>query len=120
MKRKVVLEISENEVYINDMYNDCILAAYALGDGHVMIITKIDFEYRSVWLYTDQMQNYIYQGSDIKRIVTEMIDDGLTVYQFEDEIDFSKWLEEMFDPDNPKVADEKPQEKSEEYYNSRP
>jgi hypothetical protein len=125
MKRKVVLEGNENEVHIDQIYDDCIIAAYIEGDGHVMVLTTIDDSYRSVWLYTDQMQNYNYVNRDLKEVVTEMIDDGLEVLQFSDEAEFGEWLMEILGPDNgPKIADVKPsnfdQTKSPEYYNSRP
>ena len=129
MQRKVILEPSDDEIHIDSMYDDCILAAYAEGDGHVMVLTTIDDEYRSVWLYTDQMQNFNYSGKDLREIVKEMIEDSLEVFQFDDEIDFANWLVEIFGPDNgPKVANEKPQvglkgpftEAQVESYNSRP
>jgi len=128
MQRKVILEASDKEIHIDTMYDDCILAAYAEGDGHAMIITTIDDEYRSVWLYTDQMQNYNYSGKDLKEIVREMIEDGLEVIQFDEETEFSEWLHDLFGPDKPKVAEEVPQvglkgpftEAQVESYNSRP
>ena len=128
MKRKVILEVSDEEIHIDKIYDDCILAAYAEGDGHVMVLTTVDDEYRSVWLYTDQMQNYNYRGTDLNEIVREMIEDGLEVLQFEEEIEFSEWLQDIFGPDKPKVADEKPPvglkgpftEKEVASYNSRP
>lgn len=106
MQRKIILEASDEEIHIEDMYDDCILAAYVEGDGHVMVITTIDDEYRSVWLYTDQMQNYNYSGKDLKEIVKEMIEDNLEVFQFDDEMDFANWLAETFNPNKPKVAEE--------------
>jgi hypothetical protein len=103
------LELPEDAIHIDNMFDDCILSAYVEGDGHVMVITTVDDEYRSVWLYTDKMQNYCYSGKDLTEIVKEMIEDGLEVFQFDDEAEFSIWLQELFGPDDkPKKDDVKP------------
>jgi len=121
VQRKVILEMSGDEIHIDDMYDDCILAAYVEGDGHVMILTTIEDEYRSVWLYTDKMQNFNYSGKDLKEIVKEMVEDKLEVYQFDDEIEFSDWLQEIFGPDDgPKEATSEWGDDPTDHLNSRP
>lgn len=106
MQRKVILEQSEDEIHIDDVNDDCIIGAYLKEEGHVMVITIVDDEYRSVWLYTDQMQENNYSGKDLNEIIKEMIEDGLEVFQFDDELDFANWSVGIFGPDKPKVANE--------------
>jgi hypothetical protein len=75
------------------------------------------------------MQNYNYRGTDLKEIVKEMIEDKLEVLQFDEEIEFSEWLQEIFThpADKPHESEEPPvglkgpfSEAEVENYNSRP
>lgn len=95
MKKKVVLEVGSNIVSINDVNSDKIYAAYNLNLGHCLYITANEEGYYTTWIYADQLFDSCYGPYDnIQKVISEMVEDGLIVYEFDTELEVSEWIKE--------------------------
>jgi hypothetical protein len=96
MKKLVVKGENRSHVDVKNVSTDMIYATWISEFGHTMIITKIhgsmETQFQTVWLYADMLPNYCYSSPDLKTLITEMIDDGIDVFEFECEQDMFEWI----------------------------
>jgi hypothetical protein len=93
--KKVVIREKEETVAIDDLRENYIYAAYVEGEGHILFICSVNdkcMPFETQVLYADGSVNHFYRGKSLDDITTKIIEDGLEVYQFEDEFDFANWL----------------------------
>lgn len=97
--KRVIIRQKEMTVETDDLRTDYIYAAYANGDGHILFVCSVNdkcLPFETQVLYADGSRNHFYRGRNLDDITTQMIEDGLEVYQFKDEMDFANWLAGLY------------------------
>jgi hypothetical protein len=99
MKRKVVKQVdSEALVAIDDTNDDGkIYAFWSSNDNYSVIVKSNETGYYTDWLFTDRMQEEIYGPySTLHTLLRALLAGGYEVYEFDDEIDFTIWIRDMY------------------------
>jgi len=96
---KPVINNNQKEVVVfvenleeENVDTDKIYAFYNFSNGHAEVITQIDGEYKTVWVYPDEMRHAAYEGDLLRQIIQEILDDGYEVFEFDGEAEFGQWL----------------------------
>lgn len=112
MKMKVMIAEESDVVFTNKIDPNCIYAAYAPSEGHIIIITIMPdpmaeegVVYGTNWLYADKMDHHNYKDRSLQNLLEMMIRDGMEVFEFESELDLGQWCIELFGEANTTVED---------------
>ena len=101
--KKVVIKSKLNQMTTDELKDDEIYAFYVEDMETTIIISsngsrstdnyEVDNNhYKTMALYADGLHDWCYEAESLKDILEELLGDGHTVYNFEDEIEFGVWL----------------------------
>jgi len=104
--KKVILKTKEpSEITIDHINDDMIYAMYHHEFGQTFVLTRDPQDlttddpsrlaYYTTQLYADPPEFYAHSTSLIA-LIEDLIGDGYEVFQFDDELDFTDWLRNVY------------------------
>ena len=92
MKRRVILDIEPGVVRAKQAI-EANIYGFRVIDGEIYIVIKDDDRYITTHLYADdEVQNNIYEKGDLTALISEILEDGFTVFEFETKEEFAEWI----------------------------
>lgn len=91
MKKQIVLDVEPNIRRARQVTESNIYAFRGNDETHIII--KDSAGYATIHLYANEIHfNNVYSDEDLIVLVSEILRDGFTVFEFETEEEFAKWI----------------------------
>jgi hypothetical protein len=95
--KKIVLDTDHNVVPVSEVNAELIYAGIVDKEIITIVYNSQLSVYQTNWLHAYKMQYNRYEHVALEKVIEEMLNDGIQVYEFELEEEFGAWIVESKD-----------------------